>query len=359
MEGQQRGDRLWGLGDRQVIEEVVAAALLRWLQVAVKYHYFQFDARSFLDMFDGVLQKFADRAPASVMVRVLLEHLLNAERLEAWFETTRERQYTRTLLFSSLVGLMLQVVCRVQANVNAAYRHSAIAVSIVAVYEKLQGVELKTSQELVRWIGQESRSSSNWVESARCSCRATPSATSTVTVWPAVRSASKHCAPVPPPPCRVSRWWSSMRTPAWSATCFPVRTGTPRSAPCCPRFRRAGELWITDRNFCVSAFLVAIAAAKADCIIRHHAGRNVKPLRPLQPAGDSPSGPVFEQAVEIYNEDGQRLWSGRRIVVKRHTPTRNGDRILALLTTLPPEVAAAPTVAALYRTRWTIEIYHS
>ena len=125
-------------------------------------------------MFDGVLQKFADRAPASVMVRVLLEHLLNAERLEAWFDTTRERQYTRTLLFSSLVGLMLQVVCRVQANVNAAYRHSAIAVLIVAVYEKLQGVELKTSQELVRWIGQESRSSSNWVESARRSCRATP-----------------------------------------------------------------------------------------------------------------------------------------------------------------------------------------
>lgn len=31
-------------------------------------------------MFDGILQKFADRAPTTVMVRGLLEQLLNAER---------------------------------------------------------------------------------------------------------------------------------------------------------------------------------------------------------------------------------------------------------------------------------------
>ena len=90
-------------------------------------------------MFDGVLQRFAERAPASVMVRGLLERLLNAERLDRWFESTREEQYTRQILFSSLVGLMLQIVCRVQANVHAAYRESSIAASVVAVYGKLQG----------------------------------------------------------------------------------------------------------------------------------------------------------------------------------------------------------------------------
>ena len=41
-------------------------------------------------MFDGILQRFAERTPASVMVRGLLERLLNAERLERWFEATRE-----------------------------------------------------------------------------------------------------------------------------------------------------------------------------------------------------------------------------------------------------------------------------
>ena len=300
-------------------------------------------------MFDGVLQKFADRAPASVMVRVLLEHLLNAERLEAWFDTTRERQYTRTLLFSSLVGLMLQVVCRVQANVNAAYRHSAIAVSIVAVYEKLQGVELKTSQELVRWIGQESRTIIEQLGGG-------PPA-----LLPdyAIGYLDGNCL-AGSAAAALPRKSLVVFDPQSGVICdvFPCEDGHAQERALLPEIQsriQAGELWITDRHFCVSAFLVAIAEAKAHCIIRHHLGRNVKPRSPLQPAGDSPSGSVSEQAVEIYDEHGPRLWSGRRIVVHLHTPTRNGDRILALLTTLPPELAPAPTVAALYRTRWTIE----
>ena len=38
-------------------------------------------------MFDDVLDRFAERAPTAVMVRALLERLLNAERLDAWFDT--------------------------------------------------------------------------------------------------------------------------------------------------------------------------------------------------------------------------------------------------------------------------------
>jgi hypothetical protein len=94
-------------------------------------------------MFDGVLERFAERAPASVMVRGLLERLLNAERLDRWFESASGAQSTRPILFSSLVGLMLQVICRVQANVNAAYREASIAASIAAVRDKLKGDKLK------------------------------------------------------------------------------------------------------------------------------------------------------------------------------------------------------------------------
>lgn len=84
------------------------------------------------------------------MVRALIEQLLNPEKLDQWFEFTRQTQYTRDILFSSLVGLMLQFVCKTQASVHAAYRHANIAALIVAVYGKLQGVELTTSQALVR-----------------------------------------------------------------------------------------------------------------------------------------------------------------------------------------------------------------
>jgi len=37
-------------------------------------------------MFGDVLQKFVEKSPATVMVRGLLEHLLNPEALDRWFE---------------------------------------------------------------------------------------------------------------------------------------------------------------------------------------------------------------------------------------------------------------------------------
>jgi hypothetical protein len=56
-------------------------------------------------VFEGVLQKIADQAPTSIMVRGLTEHLLNAERIDRWFETTRAHQYACDILFSSLAGV--------------------------------------------------------------------------------------------------------------------------------------------------------------------------------------------------------------------------------------------------------------
>lgn len=91
-------------------------------------------------MFGDILQKFVAKSPATVMVRGLLERLLNPQALDRWFEATAQAQYTRDILFSSLVGLMLQIVCRTQASVHAAYRHAEIAASIVSVYAKLRGV---------------------------------------------------------------------------------------------------------------------------------------------------------------------------------------------------------------------------
>lgn len=55
-------------------------------------------------MFSEILQKFAETSPATVMVRALLERLLNPEKLDRWFEATRQTQYTRDILFSSSSG---------------------------------------------------------------------------------------------------------------------------------------------------------------------------------------------------------------------------------------------------------------
>ena len=96
-------------------------------------------------MFSEVLQQFIKNSPVAVMVRGLLENLLDADKIDRWFDTVRQTQYTKEILFSSIVGLMLQVVCNIRPTVHSAYPYSGIQASIVAVYGKLKGLETTTS----------------------------------------------------------------------------------------------------------------------------------------------------------------------------------------------------------------------
>ena len=89
-------------------------------------------------MFDEILEKFAEKSP--VMVHGLLERLLDWKKIEEWFESIREKQYTKNILFSSIVGVMIEVVCRVRSSVLVAFMNSKIGASKVAFYEKLKGL---------------------------------------------------------------------------------------------------------------------------------------------------------------------------------------------------------------------------
>ncbi len=66
--------------------------------------------------FKKLFKQFAEKRPISVMARGVLENLLNAKRIDALFERTAKVQYTRDLLFSSVVDLMGQVVLGVQPS---------------------------------------------------------------------------------------------------------------------------------------------------------------------------------------------------------------------------------------------------
>ena len=73
-------------------------------------------------MLGKVFARFAEKSPISVMVRGTLERVLGAEQLDAWFARTANKQYTRTLLFSTVYDVLSQVVFRIKPSVRAAYR---------------------------------------------------------------------------------------------------------------------------------------------------------------------------------------------------------------------------------------------
>lgn len=87
-------------------------------------------------------------------------------------------------------------------------------------------------------------------------------------------------------------------------------------------------------------------------MIRRHGKLRCDEVSEPRASGRASSGRVWEQAVRVGGASGAEV---RQITVRLAKKTRDGDREIRILTTLPAEVADAATVADLYRGRWRIE----
>src|SRR4029434_10699163 len=103
-----------------------------------------------------IFARFVQESPIAVMVRATLENAFSAPALDRLFVCTAEQQYTRTLLFSTVVALMTTVVLREEHALHAAFqqRRSQVAVGISSLYEKLARLETRVSEALVRYSGE-------------------------------------------------------------------------------------------------------------------------------------------------------------------------------------------------------------
>lgn len=309
-------------------------------------------------MFGEILQKFAEKSPITVMVRGLLEHLLDAKKIDRWFDTVRQVQYTKEILFSSIVSLMLQVVCKIRPSVHSAYRDSEIGASVVAVYDKLKGIETTTSQALVRQVASESESIIKNLQGTN------------LPLLPGyrVKFLDGNCIEATEHRLKVLRDTRAGALPGKSLVVFDAELGIALDVfPCedghaqeralltdVSATIRSRDVWVADRNFCVLSFLFNLHRQPAFFVIRQHQKTPYKPLTSLEFVKKSATGEVFEQRVRLTAPTGETR-TARRVVIQLEKPTRNGDQFVVLLTNLANEAADALTVSELYRKRWGIE----
>ena len=292
------------------------------------------------------------------MVLILLENFLNADKLDRWFNTVRPLQYTKEILFSSIVGLMLNVVCKVRPSVHSAYRDSDIQASVVALYAKLQNMELTTSQALVRYMAGEAEAVIEQVGGT------------SPALLPGYRVKFLDGNAIEATEHRLEelRETNAGALPGKTLVVFDPQSGLAVDVfPCedghaqerslltaVAATIQARDVYVMDRNFCVLEFLFNFHKKSAFFVARQHGNTPYKPLTELEFIGNSKTGKVFEQAVEITAPTGETLQI-RRVVVTLNKPTRNDDNNLILLTNLPKEEVDALKVAELYRARWGIE----
>jgi IS4 transposase len=116
----------------------------------------------------------------------------------------------------------------------------------------------------------------------------------------------------------------------------------------------AGQVWVADRNFATTRWIFGVVRRGGHVVVREQASTLPWVAEgPVRAAGRCETGRLSEQEIEIADEQGAVL-TLRRITLHLDRPTRDGERVIVILTTLPPEVRAA-AVAALYRGRWDIE----
>ncbi len=254
---------------------------------------------------------------------------------------------------------MSLVVSGIHPSVNAAYKalEKQIGVSKPALYGKLNGLEPKISQALVRYSHRElapvvkALGLSGGQQLPGYRLRIADGNHLGATEHRLVPLQATRSGPLPGQSIAVLDPEQMLVSDV-----FPCEDAHAQERSLLPEMLetvKPNEVWIADRNFCTRAALVGIEQRQAYFIIRAHQRLPWEALEPLKAVGSSPSGEVFEQPVLITHED--TCLSCRRVVVKLSAPTRHGDTEVAVFTNLPVAVADAAKVAELYLARWSVE----
>ncbi|WP_013334790.1 transposase [Gloeothece verrucosa] len=307
-----------------------------------------------------VFERFVEASPVSVMVRGLLEKVLCPQKLDDLFERSTTTQYTRELLFSTVVEMMSSVACGIRPSIHAAYQAkvSNISVSVTSVYNKLNAMEPSVSAELVRETACEMEAIirhlngnlSDWLTGYRVK----------ILDGNAIAASEHRLKPL--------RSCNSAQLPGQSLVVldpvlmlaidvFPTEDGHAQERSLLHKVLTTVEeddVWIADRNFCTLNFLSGIVAQKGFFIIREHQCFPWYNEKALSYIGLVEGGEVFEQAITVSDDNGY-LSTLRRIKVVLEEATRDGSDEIFILTNLPVTEVNALLVAQLYRKRWTLE----
>ena len=313
-------------------------------------------------LLNDVFERFAQDSPVAVMVRGLLENTLAPRYLDELFESVSERQYTRTLLFSSVVDLMGLVVNRIRPAVNAAYhaRVETIGVTLKSVYNKLDNLEPVISAAFARDTA------------ARLESVVTTMGGALPPLLPGYRVKILDGNHLASTQHRIKEL-RTIRAGALPGQALVVldpslmlvidvvlcEDGHAQERSLLDQILptvRAKDVWIDDRNFCTTGFLFGIARRTAFFVVRQHRATLHWEFAGKQRAcGRIDTGKVFQQTVRLSNPDTGEVLFARRVTVILDKPTRDGDGEIHILTNLPAKDADARKIAELYRRRWTIE----
>ena len=288
------------------------------------------------------------------MARTVLEEAFPPDWIDDVFETHRQSQYARELLFSTVVELMTLVVLGLRPSLHAAARRSEnLPVSLTALYDKVNRAEPAVLRALVQ----------------ASAARLTPAMaglgqTATLPGWQ-VRVLDGNHFPGTEKRIAPLRGHRGAALPGQAVVVYDPDSAlvldmvagedahqTERVLAGALLSRAApGQVWVADRHFCTRALLKGWEAAGACFMVREHANHpRVAQRGTWHDEGRIETGTVREQAITI--EEHATPW--RCVELWLDVPTEAGDTVLRIWSNLPASVSAGQ-IARTYKHRWSIE----
>lgn len=310
--------------------------------------------------FSAVFERFVAGAPFCVSYRALMENIFAPSKLDALFCKTAQVQYQRKVLFSSLVDIVGQVVCRESPSVRevCVRQREQFNASMRAIYYKLGNIETRMSEALVRHSADQAR---RLIKHCRGQRRPLLPGYR-VKILDGNHLGKTHHR------LGVLQKTKAGALPGQSLVLLDPQAMLIDKIVCCEDGHsqerslldqvldgiQKKDLVIDDRNFCTVRFLFALRALKAFFITRRHGRMPYTLLGKRRYAGRCETGAVHEQTCAIKHPDTGEVLHLRCALLTLNTPTVDGDTEIHLLTNLPEKVSAVKVVQ-LYRRRWTIE----
>ncbi|MDR2707055.1 MAG: hypothetical protein LBC02_14885 [Planctomycetaceae bacterium] len=82
------------------------------------------------ELLETIYSQYENQSPFAVIIRVVLQVVLPAPKMDELFNNTAHHQYERHLLFSTLMVLMLEVVMRTSPSIHHFYRQHQDSISV-------------------------------------------------------------------------------------------------------------------------------------------------------------------------------------------------------------------------------------
>lgn len=299
---------------------------------------------------------FVERAPCTVLTRLLAERVVDDQLLSSLFERHAGTQYNREITITQLVEVMLDVACGMVPSVRAGFlrREEQLTASLKAFYGKLERMDPELGRAivvhvaeqlrpLIRQLGFEGPQPLAGISSylldgnmlAGTEHRLKPLRQTRAAALPGKSLVLFECA-------------STLVTDVvlWEDAYAQERALLPDlTIP-------ADAHLIADRNFCVLWFLQHIQQSGSCFTVRHHQQFALPKTAVERCVGRCDTGLVYESTWDVGEAEQARVW--RVIRLELDQPTGDGDRQITLISNLPASFDAR-AIAAAYRQRWTIE----